>query len=79
MKPTMCTREYAFHVEDELFVSDDTDWIAKILEAQYKPTNLKELTEHLHQLDNNQKEQLHKMLDKQRGLFDGTLGLWKGS
>ena len=47
MKPTTCTRKDAFHVEDELFVSDDTDQIAKILEAKYKPANLKELTANL--------------------------------
>ena len=33
----------------------------------------------LSQLNNNQKEQLHKTLNKRCGLFDGTLGLWKGS
>ena len=66
-------------MEGELFVLDNTDRIAKILRAIYKPANLKELTENLPQLNNNQKEQLHKTLDKQHGLFDGTLGLWKGS
>ena len=43
MKPPMCTCKDAFHVEEELFVSDKTDHIAKILDAKYKPTNLKEL------------------------------------
>ena len=79
MKPTTCTRKEAFHVEDELFVSDDTDQIAKILEAKYKPTNLKELTDNLSQLNNNQKEQQHQTLSKCCGIFDGSLGLWKGS
>ena len=79
MKPTMCTREDAFHVAEELFVSEDTDQIAKILEAKYKPANLKELTASLPQLNDNQKEQLHETLNRRCGLFDGTLGLWKGS
>ena len=79
MKPTTCTREDEFHVVEELFVSDDTDRIAKILEAKYKPANLKELTASLPQLNRNQKEQLHKMLNQCCGIFDGTLGLWKGS
>ena len=79
MKPTMCTREDVFHVVEELFVSDDTDQIATILEATYKPANLKELTASLTQLNNNQKEQLHKTLNKRCGFFDNTLGLWKGS
>ena len=34
MNPTTCTREDAFHVAEELFVSEDTDRIAKILEAK---------------------------------------------
>ena len=79
MKPTMCTRKDAFHMAEELFVSDNTDRIAKILEAKYKPANLKELTASLPQLNDNQKEQLHETLNKRCGLFDGTLGLWKGS
>ena len=79
MKPTTCTREDAFHVAEELFVSEDTDRIAKILEAKYKPANLKELTANLPQLNDNQKEQLHETLNRRCGLFDGTLGLWKGS
>ena len=65
MKPSTCTREDAFCMEDKLFVSDDTDQIAKILEVKYKPANLKELTENLPQLENNQKEQLHKTLTEQ--------------
>ena len=63
MKSPTCTRKDAFHVEDELFVSHDTDRIAKIIEAKYKPTKLKELTENLQQLNNNQKEQLHETLN----------------
>ena len=55
------------------------DRIAKILDAKYKLADLKELTDNLRQLNNNQTEQLHAFLDKQRELFDGTQGLWKGS
>ena len=79
MKPPTCTKEDYFHVEEELFVSDETDQIAKILDAKYKPANLKEITDILSQLTNNQKEQLQTLLEKQNKLFDGTLGLWKGS
>ena len=79
MKPPTCICEDAFHVEEELFVYNKTDRIAKILDAKYKPTDLKELTDNLDQLKNNQKEQLHALLDKQCEMFDGMLGLWKGS
>ena len=33
MKRPTCTREDSFHAEEELFVSDETDCIAKILDA----------------------------------------------
>ena len=78
MKPPTCTNKNTFFVEEELFVSNKTDRIAKILDTKYKPANLKELMENLSQLNKNQKEQLHAMLDKKRQLFGGTLNLWKG-
>ena len=56
MKPPTCTKEDSFHVEKELFVSDETDQIAKILDAKYKPANLKEITDNLSHLTNNQKQ-----------------------
>ena len=64
MKPPTCTREDSYHVEEELFVSDETNCVAKILDAKYKLTNLKELTDKLLHLKNNQKEQLQELLDK---------------
>ena len=53
MKPTTCTCENTFHVEEELFVSDKI--IAKILDAKHKPVDLKELKDNSTQLNNNQK------------------------
>ena len=64
MKPLTCTCKDAFHVEEKLFLSDKTDRIAKILDEKYKPTNLKELTDNLSQLNNNQKEQLYALQNK---------------
>ena len=54
----------AFHVEEEMFVSYKTDRIAKILDAKYKLTGLKDLTENLPQLNTNKKEQLQVLLDR---------------
>ena len=79
MKPSTCTREDAFHVVEELFVSNKTDRVAKILDAKYKPADLKELTDNLSQLNDNQKDILHNRLNKRCDLFNGTLGLWKWS
>ena len=75
MKLLMCKREDAFHVEEELFVSYKTDSIAKILNAKYKPADLKKITDNLSQLNDNPKEQLHSLLDKWRQFVDATLGL----
>ena len=47
MKPLTCICKDAFHVEEELFVSNEADHIAKILDAKYKPADLKELTDNL--------------------------------
>ena len=65
-------------MEEELFILEETDCIAKILGAKYKPANLKELTAKLPQLTTNQQEQLYNCLKKRAALFDSTLGLWKG-
>ena len=53
MKKTTCTKEDLFHVEEELFVTNKTDRITKILDAKYQPANLKELTANLPQLTAN--------------------------
>ena len=50
MKEPTCTKEDLFHVEEELFVTNDTDHIANILDATYKPANLKELMANIPQL-----------------------------
>ena len=56
MKLPMCTRKDAFHVEEELFLTDRKDRIVKILDAKYNPSDSKELTDNLTQLNNNQKK-----------------------
>ena len=65
-------------MEEELFVTNNTNCIAKILDAKYKPANLKELTADILQLTNNQRQQLYDCLNNRAALFDGMLGLWKG-
>ena len=60
MKKPMCTKEDSFNVEEELFVSDKTDCMAKILDVKYKPADLKKITANLPQLTANQQDQLYK-------------------
>ena len=78
MKEPTCTIEDLFHVEEELFVTNETDCIAKILDAKYQPANLKELTANLPYLTADQQQQLYDCLNKRSSLLNGTLGLWKG-
>ena len=63
MKKNTCTKEDLFHVEEELFVTNDTDCIAKILDAKYKLDNLKVLTANIPQLTKNQRKQLYDCLN----------------
>ena len=43
MKGSTCAKEETFHIKEELFVSEKTDQIAKILNAKYAPTDLQKL------------------------------------
>ena len=42
MKELTWTKEDLFHVEEELFVSDETDCMVKIIDTEYKPSDLKQ-------------------------------------
>ena len=43
IKESTCAKEETFHIKEELFVSEKTDQIAKILNAKYAPTDLQKL------------------------------------
>ena len=79
MKKPTCTIPETFHIAEELFVSEETDRIGKILDAKYAPADLTEITKNLPQLDQEQRKKLLKTLQSRKKLFDGTLGQWKGS
>ena len=72
MKKPMCTKEDSFNVEEELFVSDKTDHIAKILNANHQLSNLKELTANLPHLGANQHQQSFNCLNKRATLFNAA-------
>ena len=70
MKPPMCiTWDVSFHMEEELFVSNKIDHIAKVLDVKYKPVDFKTITENLLHLNHKQKEQLDALLDNQCSLL----------
>ena len=77
MKEPTCTKVESFYIEEELFVSDHTDHIDKILDSKYQPSNLEEIFGKTRQLNYNQKNQLLEWLKIILGLFNDTLGQWK--
>ena len=64
MKESTCTKEETFHVEEELFVSEETNQIAKISDAKYAPDDLEDIVENLHRLDKEQKRKTIKVVSK---------------
>ena len=56
-----------------------TSDISKILEAKYKPADLKKVAADCTHLEPQQQKDLLKLLEKYEDLFDGTLGHWKGA
>jgi hypothetical protein len=53
--------------------------VSKILDAKYKPANLKEITDAAEHSTSLQRQELYKLLMKYEDLFDGTLGKWNGT
>ena len=43
MKESTCPKEETFYIKEELFVLEETDQIAKILDAKYAPADLQKL------------------------------------
>ena len=79
MKESTCTKEETFHIKEDIFVSEEKDWIAKILDAKYVPADLQKIVEGLPQLDKEQQDKLLSLLQNSKKIFDGTLDQWKGS
>ena len=49
----------------------------KILDSNYKAANLKDVVQATVHLNEQEREQLYKLLIKYKKIFDGTLGEWK--
>ena len=64
-------------IEDSKPLQEATSRMKQILEAKYEPANLNEVVDACKHLHTNERQALHKLLSKYKGLFDGTLGHWK--
>ena len=49
------------------------------MDAKYEPANLKNIVQTQQHLTITQQEKLYKLLKKYEKLFDGSLGVWKGT
>ena len=77
MRSRDATSEDSYVIAEDC-LKDASQRIKEILDAKYEPANLDEITTNCKNLDEEQQEDLHKLLTKYKTLFDGTLGHWRG-
>ena len=77
MKDKECKEKESYFVDDSKAREESMERIKQILDAKYKPANLKEVTKGCTHLELKQRLQLYKLLEKYSILFDGTIGRWK--
>ena len=78
MRPTTCTQETTYNINNTPDITAETDRMSKILDAKYSPADLDEVAKKNENLTLDQKSKLHEWLKKHESLFDGTLGKWVG-
>ena len=79
MKPIDCKMRTHFTIKDSKNVRDATKRIKKILDANYKKANLKEIVNNLKYLNNDKQSLIQKLLRKHEEMFDSTLACYIGS
>ena len=77
MKDSDTNEEENFFIPDPSTVDDSAERLKKILDAKYEPADLKQVCKEQHQLNEEEQEMLHQLLNKYSDLFDGTLGKWQ--
>ena len=68
-----------YHVEDPDPVRDATRRVKKILDAKYEAADLEKICSAQSHLKIEQQQKLLTLLNKYAELFDGKLGVWKGT
>jgi len=77
-KPTRSELKSILSPRDEPKAPQEaTDRAIKILDSTYKKADLRKVTDEASSLNDQEKEQLFKLLWEFEELFDGTLGDWK--
>ena len=62
MRPTTCTQETTYNVNDTPDITAETDRMSKILDAKYSPADLDEVAKKNENLTLDQKAKLHELL-----------------
>jgi hypothetical protein len=78
MRSKDATPEDSYIINESSPLKDASRRVKEILDAKYEPANLEEVAAECTNLDDEQREDLHRLLKKYESLFDGTLGQWKG-
>jgi hypothetical protein len=78
MKVRSATRENSLFIKEPVPLMHEADRMSKILDAKYKKADLRKIADSIKGVNETQREQLHQFLQQYEGLFDGTLGRWKG-
>ena len=76
MKPRDAEPPDFYSLSDEVEGEEASDCIKEILDAKYKPADLKEVVGQQNHLTKEEQHQLLTLLRKHEKLFDGTLGSW---
>ena len=69
MRPTDCTSETTYAIDDTADITAETDRMSKILDAKYRPANLEEVAKKNENLTAKEQKQLHELLKKIRDLI----------
>ena len=77
MKDSDQVEEENFHIPDPTALDDSAERLKKILDAKYEPADLRKVCQEQLQLNDEEQEALHQLLEKYSDLFDGTLGKWQ--
>jgi len=76
MKDGDATEEESYHVQEPEAITDATERIKQILDAKYEKADLEQVAQDATHLTEEQRKQLHSVLQEYEDLFDGSLGKW---
>ena len=77
MKDGDSNEEESFFIPDPTALDESAERLKQILDAKYEPADLRQVCRDQLQLNHEEQDMLHALLNKYSDLFDGTLGKWR--